>query len=698
MNKDVRILLVEDNSFDAELIMQDIQAYGQHLQVKWAETKEAYIKALEVYRPELILSDFMFPDFDGFAALELAQKYDPRVPFIIVTGSLSEEVAADCIKKGAWDYVLKERLARLIPAIENALVLKRERMALDEQQRQNEIQQLLYQSVVTLSQSGIVVLDEMGLITMANRAFSDMVGLSSQSIIGKRFIALPQFIDGSERLKNHFNDVLSGRPASSLMLDISTQPRRVVDISSSMMQHDGSFIGVQVFIRDVSERIEMIEQLRQSRKMYAKLFDNIDSGVLVLWVEKDSEHFSIADLNQMAASIDHLERGEVVGKNVLQVYPGWYRLNLLQALKQVHNDAMPVTIPQVQYNDGRLKGWRSFYIYKLFERQLVCVFKDITAAIAAQQEIEVLSRFPEESPNPILRLAENGELLYANAAGDRMLAALQLPENHQAYASWNHSVTQALEATQNHTVELRFNDIEMKVMMVPVQQEKYLNVYGMDVTIQKRQEKLLEESQEQLKLLNKIMRHDLTNNMASLKSGIRLYRRKKQGIYLDQMNGVIDRSLELINAIRGAEHMLFTDHPLLAVHLDAILEAIAQEHPEVFITGCCNGPVIANTALPSLFENLVQNALVHGKATRVELKVTPRQTMCEIQVRDNGSGIPERIQPRIFDEGFHFGKTGQSGLGLYISRKLVERYGGTISVVDNQPTGAVLIVELVRQM
>jgi signal transduction histidine kinase len=108
--------------------------------------------------------------------------------------------------------------------------------------------------------------------------------------------------------------------------------------------------------------------------------------------------------------------------------------------------------------------------------------------------------------------------------------------------------------------------------------------------------------------------------------------------------------------------------------------------------------VIANTALPSLFENLIQNALVHGKATRVELKVTPRQTMCEIQVRDNGSGIPERIQPRIFDEGFHFGKTGQSGLGLYISRKLVERYGGTISVVDNQPTGAVLIVELVRQM
>ena len=51
MKKDVRILLVEDNSFDAELIMQDIQAYGQHLQVKWAETKEAYIQALEEYHP-----------------------------------------------------------------------------------------------------------------------------------------------------------------------------------------------------------------------------------------------------------------------------------------------------------------------------------------------------------------------------------------------------------------------------------------------------------------------------------------------------------------------------------------------------------------------------------------------------------------------------------------------------------------------
>ncbi len=122
-----KLLMLEDNGLDAELIKENLIIHEFEFDLKLVDTEKDFINALKTFKPNLILSDYNLPQFTGFEALEFAKKISPNIPFIIVTGALSEEIAADSIRRGAWDYVLKTNLARLSPAIKNAFKLKTEK-------------------------------------------------------------------------------------------------------------------------------------------------------------------------------------------------------------------------------------------------------------------------------------------------------------------------------------------------------------------------------------------------------------------------------------------------------------------------------------------------------------------------------------------------------------------------------------------
>jgi PAS domain S-box-containing protein len=120
MEKTFRILYVEDVPEDAELILQNISGYGINFIRTIVDSKKDYIEALISFVPDVIISDYSTPDFDGMNALSLRNEISPLTPFILVTGSVNEEVAAECIKAGADDYVLKSDLTKLIPSISAA--------------------------------------------------------------------------------------------------------------------------------------------------------------------------------------------------------------------------------------------------------------------------------------------------------------------------------------------------------------------------------------------------------------------------------------------------------------------------------------------------------------------------------------------------------------------------------------------------
>jgi signal transduction histidine kinase len=127
MKDEIRILLLEDNPTDAELVQHALRRGGVNFSVVHVDNKNAFIRRLEQCPYDLILSDFSLPTIDGYTALALAQERCPDIPFIFVTGTLGEEVAIETLKKGATDYVLKHRLTRLVPSVHRALREARER-------------------------------------------------------------------------------------------------------------------------------------------------------------------------------------------------------------------------------------------------------------------------------------------------------------------------------------------------------------------------------------------------------------------------------------------------------------------------------------------------------------------------------------------------------------------------------------------
>jgi signal transduction histidine kinase len=127
VNNGIDILLLEDSPMDVKLIEHALRRGGPGFKVEHVDNKRAFIRRLKKQVPDLILSDFSLPTIDGYTALAIAQKHCPDVPFIFVSGTLGEETAIETLKKGATDYVLKHRLARIVPSVQRALREAKER-------------------------------------------------------------------------------------------------------------------------------------------------------------------------------------------------------------------------------------------------------------------------------------------------------------------------------------------------------------------------------------------------------------------------------------------------------------------------------------------------------------------------------------------------------------------------------------------
>lgn len=123
----LRILLLEDSPLDAELTVSTLKTGGIVCDVHRVETRQEFTEAVKNGDFDIILADYALPDFDGVSALGIAAVQVPDIPFLFVSGSIGEELAIECLKQGATDYVLKDRLVRLVPCVNRALRESRER-------------------------------------------------------------------------------------------------------------------------------------------------------------------------------------------------------------------------------------------------------------------------------------------------------------------------------------------------------------------------------------------------------------------------------------------------------------------------------------------------------------------------------------------------------------------------------------------
>ena len=124
MDEKIKVLILEDIPVDAELVEREFKKTLKNYSLLVTDNEKGFIDALKNYKPDLILSDYSLPQFDGMEAIKLTKEISPLIPVIIVTGSINEEIAVECMRAGAVNYVIKENLLRLGPAITQSLEVK----------------------------------------------------------------------------------------------------------------------------------------------------------------------------------------------------------------------------------------------------------------------------------------------------------------------------------------------------------------------------------------------------------------------------------------------------------------------------------------------------------------------------------------------------------------------------------------------
>src|SRR5258706_334214 len=162
MAEQLRILLVEDSLNDAELILRELTRGGLDFQSRRVQTEPDFRRELREFQPHLVISDFSMPQFSGRSALAIVRESRADIPFIFISGTIGENVAVDMMKAGANDYVMKNNLARLLPALQRELreaeVRRGRRVAQDGvRERESKVQALIRQAA-----GGIFVPDQEG--------------------------------------------------------------------------------------------------------------------------------------------------------------------------------------------------------------------------------------------------------------------------------------------------------------------------------------------------------------------------------------------------------------------------------------------------------------------------------------------------------------------------------------------------------
>ncbi len=257
------VLLLEDVAMDAELLEFELKHSGLACEIRRVDSREAYVEALRDFRPDVILSDFSLPQFDGMHALELARAWAVTVPFIVVTGSINEETAVKCMKAGATDYVLKSNLSRIGPAVRTALERERERGERERTQIALRRSEADLRAIFDSTAQALVLLGPESRVRLFNAAAAE----AEEHCGGSIGIGVP-----AARLslvsEEHLRQALAGERVTieaapgdgSLRFDITYAPVR---------DDRDAVIGVCITAVDITERRRMDEHLRRAERMQA---------------------------------------------------------------------------------------------------------------------------------------------------------------------------------------------------------------------------------------------------------------------------------------------------------------------------------------------------------------------------------------------------------------------------------------------
>ncbi len=332
MNETINILIVEDLVTDAELIERELTKANIHFNSRRVDTRAAFLAALDDFRPAIVLSDFNLPQFSGREALSLLKQTAVPAPFILITGSLTEEVAVQCMKDGAYDYILKASLKRLPSAVLNAL----EKAKTVQEKAHAEAalfkSQERYRLIAENTRDLICMLDVEGNYTYVSPSYREVLGYAPESLLGTSCFSLIHPDDRRMAEQKTVQAVVDQRPERlELRVKDSAGNWKVFETLGNWIydpqaaQRQGLMVS-----RDITKRKQAEDTLRQSEERTRLILENALDAIVTINAEG-----LIIDWNPQAEITFGWSAGEVVGRTFADtIIPQTHRSELAAALKR----------------------------------------------------------------------------------------------------------------------------------------------------------------------------------------------------------------------------------------------------------------------------------------------------------------------------------------------------------------------------
>ncbi|MEH2446493.1 MAG: response regulator [Nostoc sp.] len=284
----LRFLLLEDSPLDAELAQAILTEGGINCKLIRVETGADFLTALETETFDLILADYALPSFDGISALQIARNHTPEVPFIFVSAALGEELAIEALKNGATDYVLKQRLGRLVPSVQRALRSTKERRERQQAEKLLQKSEAKYRRIVDTSYEGIWMIDSQSRTEFVNQRFCEMLGYAAEEMLGRSMFDFIAQADGIAEetlkwLKREESDLKEGqlrcKDGSYIWTLISAR---------AIFSEQNEFLGAIAMLTDISDRKrteserDRLFQLEQTARAEAEAANRIKDEFLAV--------------------------------------------------------------------------------------------------------------------------------------------------------------------------------------------------------------------------------------------------------------------------------------------------------------------------------------------------------------------------------------------------------------------------------
>lgn len=308
MNNPLRVLILEDDPADAELMTLELRRGGLRFTSRCVTEREQFVAELDRTPPDVILSDHSLPSFDGFSALALAKDKSPETPFIFVTGAVSAEDAIEAFERGANDYVLKARIEVLPSTVKRELEKAEQRRMLLEHEAQ------LRSTVESAKQFAIFTTDLQGRITTWNAGAEHLFEYTAKEILGQdgKIIFTPEDLMQGQAEKEMQGALTEGH-AEDERWHVRKSGERFWGSGQTMpfVNTKGEKSGFLKIMQDQTERRQMAESLLKSEELYRSMVDTVQDYAIYLLDAQGR----VATWNKGAERIEGYHADEIIGRH-----------------------------------------------------------------------------------------------------------------------------------------------------------------------------------------------------------------------------------------------------------------------------------------------------------------------------------------------------------------------------------------------